>query len=823
MANFLTRGTYLVSTPALRLIMPTVALFDFPWKAILTLHKLMKLTHLFRNHPLLGQRTYPIGSSNIPYWFVFLMGVFLFVSSSFAELDPRPAAKEIDQLIAANLAEQKLKAYPEISDEQFLRRTYLANIGRIPTIAEADEFLESTSSEKYSELIHSLLKNDAGYTAHHFQFWADLLRLPTGQHWSLVYQTWIKEQIAANTPYDELVRKLVSGHGLVFDNPAAGYYIRDTGMDLDNMSNTVRIFLGTRLECAQCHNHPFDKWTQMDYFRMAAFTYGFDHRGGNPHRAGVHAVLKEEEKAAYFDAVKVEGFPFLKDEADIEKQLAKSNISKFLERSGLTEKQFREHALRAIAARAAVEEHNEAVYLSIGPLYNRVTYVEVRHLQDTQLKLPHDYQYDDATPLDPVSTGTMFGAEIPKSDDPAERKKAYAEWLTSPDNPRFTQVIVNRLWKRTFGHGIFEPVDDLTDHTPISQPELLSYLEDLMRTLNYDVRAFQKVLFHTELFRREMHGEDHLPGLPFHFQGPLMKRMSAEQMWDSIVTLVLPNVDTHAPNRPKLLERIAATRATYRSLNERPLEEVLPRMKAAGDLRRGLIAEQRDFEKRITAAYEAGEGETAAELTHELKEKTRDVEKQAREIVLVDLKDGHAIDSPMMMGGPAAANTGDTIQFIKEAKPPKAPEGLDKNERKSWEDREKKQFQRFRETAKEMARAVDLGSPARRGHFLRDFGQSDRDVIENASSHASVPQSLYLLNSPLSIAIYNPNSVLGAKLNSAATPEAKIDIIYRSMFTRKPTEHEVARILSNYETHGEETIEDLVWALLNSRQFLFIQ
>lgn len=246
-------------------------------------------------------------------------------------------------------------------------------------------------------------------------------------------------------------------------------------------------------------------------------------------------------------------------------------------------------------------------------------------------------------------------------------------------------------------------------------------------------------------------------------------------------------------------------------------------MKAAGDLRRGLIAEQRDFEKRITAAYEAGEGETAAELTHELKEKTRDVEKQAREIVLVDLKDGHAIDSPMMMGGPAAANTGDTIQFIKEAKPPKAPEGLDKNERKSWEDREKKQFQLFRETAKEMARAVDLGSPARRGHFLRDFGQSDRDVIENASSHASVPQSLYLLNSPLSIAIYNPNSVLGAKLNSAATPEAKIDTIYRSMFTRKPTEHEVARILSNCETHGEETIEDLVWALLNSRQFLFIQ
>ncbi len=768
-------------------------------------------------------RANPVRSSAIPRWIVYVLGTVLFVSSAVADFDPRPAAQKIDEIIDAHLEEQQLKAYATITDEQFVRRTYLAIVGRIPTLAEADGFLESTSAEKQSELIHTLLTNDSGYTAHHFQFWADLLRLPTGQHWSLVYQTWMKEQIAANTPYDELVRQLVSGHGLVFDNPAAAYYIRDTGMDLDNMSNTVRIFLGTRLECAQCHNHPFDKWTQMDYFRMAAFTYGFDHRGGNPHRSGIHNALKEEEKAAYFAAAEIENFPFLKDEADIDKQMAKSNTSKFLERSGLTKLQIREHALRALTARTVAEEHNEAVYQSIGPLYNMVTYVEVRHLQDTQLKLPHDYQYDNAKPHDPVPTGTMFGAEIPHHDDPGERKKAYAEWLTGPDNPRFTRVIVNRLWKRTFGHGIFEPVDDLTDDTPISQPKLLSYLEDQMRELNYDIRAFQNVLFHTELFRREMHGEDHYPGMPFHFQGPLMTRMSAEQMWDSIVTMVLPDVDTYAPNQEKLLDRIADTRATYRSLNERPLEEVLPRIKAAGDLRRGLISEQRDYEKRITAAYAAGEGEKAKELTRELKEKTRDVEQRAQEIVLVDLKDGRAIDSAMTMGSRPAADTVETVKIIKAAKPRKAPEELDENESRIWAEREKENLNHYRETANEMARAIDLGSPARRGHFLRDFGQSDRDVIENGSSHASVPQSLYLLNSPLSIAISNPNSVLGSQLDTAATPEEKIELIYRSMLTRKPSEREVARVLDDYRNHGEETIEDLVWALLNSRQFLFIQ
>ena len=122
-----------------------------------------------------------------------------------------------------------------------------------------------------------------------------------------------------------------------------------------------------------------------------------------------------------------------------------------------------------------------------------------------------------------------------------------------------------------------------------------------------------------------------------------------------------------------------------------------------------------------------------------------------------------------------------------------------------------------------MARAVELESPAKRGHFLRDFGQSDREVIENASSHASVPQALYLLNSPLDIAIHNANSVLGRQLNKLDDPKEKISLIYRSMLTRKPTSREMERILSEYETHGEETTEDLVWALLNSRQFIFIQ
>ena len=106
-----------------------------------------------------------------------------------------------------------------------------------------------------------------------------------------------------------------------------------------------------------------------------------------------------------------------------------------------------------------------------------------------------------------------------------------------------------------------------------------------------------------------------------------------------------------------------------------------------------------------------------------------------------------------------------------------------------------------------------MESPAKRGHFLRDFGQSDREVIENSSSHASVPQALYLLNSPMDIAIQNPNAVLGGLLAALQTPEDKIEVIYRTMLTRRPTDQEMQRILAEHKKHGEEIIEDLVWAL----------
>jgi hypothetical protein len=156
--------------------------------------------------------------------------------------------------------------------------SHLDIIGRIPTMQETQAFLQSTDKDKRAKLIDALLASE-GYTQHMFHFWADLLRVQSranggqGEMTSKPYLEHVKRRIRENMPYDAFVRELLTAQGKVWDNPAIGYYMRDLGMPLDNLSNTTRVFLGTRIECAQCHNHPFDKWTQMQFYQMAAFTF----------------------------------------------------------------------------------------------------------------------------------------------------------------------------------------------------------------------------------------------------------------------------------------------------------------------------------------------------------------------------------------------------------------------------------------------------------------------------------------------------------------------------------------------------------------------
>ena len=162
----------------------------------------------------------------------------------------------------------------QISDDAtFLRRVSLDIAGIVPTDAEVREFLEDSSAEKRDRLIDKLLDSPQ-YADHFANKWNFILRNKkskgedtAGTH---LFHQWIWDSVYENKPYDRFVREIISASGDPLDNPAVTWY-REVDQVEEQVEDTAQLFLGIRIQCARCHHHPFEKWSQNDYYSMAAF------------------------------------------------------------------------------------------------------------------------------------------------------------------------------------------------------------------------------------------------------------------------------------------------------------------------------------------------------------------------------------------------------------------------------------------------------------------------------------------------------------------------------------------------------------------------
>ncbi len=757
------------------------------------------------------------------------------------EFDVAAAAAKIDALVEGVLAKQGRKPNEAIDDATFVRRAYLDIAGRVPTIEEAENFHGSDYPRKRQQLITDLLESE-GHMSHAYNYWADVLRINSalgigaGQA-EAAYQLWVKEAIRTNKPYDQFVRELVSARGMIWDNGAVGYYIRDRGMPLDNMSNTVRIFLGVRLECAQCHNHPFDKWTQMDFYQMAAFSYGMDARQyESQNRLALTKQIREERSKIHVKMVGNAKFPQIENEARLKRFVEDKKYPDYLKRLGLTDDQFRAMAKKAMDAYASYEHKNRGLNQALNDVYDPLRYVRAAEVEKT-LKLPHDYQYDDAKPFASVSARTMFGKEIDLSKIDDSTIDAYASWMTTKDNPTFTRVIANRLWKRVFGHGVFEPVDELTDATPVSNPELLACLEEMMKTLDYDMRKYQEVLFNTKTYQRAANHQEVIMGEHYYFAGPLLRRMTAEQIWDSIVTLALPEADSYRPRIADQVASVEKVRRIYEALEGRSEAQFIKMMDEVAASYEAIMPQEEKIRKQTAAALDAGDKARFDKLRGELNALRNKARKAVADIAYRNV--GEKVDgrdllaamgmSEMQMTGSNAMvegeGGGERAVLTKLPKPemPAPPAELDKNAKRDWLNRQRSDYKTYTTLVSQMARASELESPARRGHFLREFGQSDREVIENSANSASVPQALNLLNGPMVEALTNRFAVFGRRLHDAGDADAKIRMIFQGMLTREPTAREMELARAEIAATGDDAYSALVWTLLNTQQFIFVQ
>jgi hypothetical protein len=183
-----------------------------------------------------------------------------------------PESNYIDKHVFAKLKMLSLPPSDLCTDQEFIRRVYLDVCGILPSPADVRAFLANPARDKRTKLIDQLLDRPE-YADFWTLKWSDVLRSNRktiqlkGIH---VYQEWIHEHIARNTPFDEVVRDLLTASGSTFSNPPANYY--RIARDPQNLAETtVQLFFGIRMQCAKCHNHPFERWTQDDYYSTAAF------------------------------------------------------------------------------------------------------------------------------------------------------------------------------------------------------------------------------------------------------------------------------------------------------------------------------------------------------------------------------------------------------------------------------------------------------------------------------------------------------------------------------------------------------------------------
>jgi len=189
----------------------------------------------------------------------------------------------IDQLLDAKMQRLKIQPSPLADDATFLRRTMLDLTGQTPSPDQIRAFLADATPTraKRAKMIDKLIASSA-YTDHWTVKWGDLLqssRKYLGDKGVYQFREWIRDSIATNKPYNKLVHEMLTARGSTYDEPAANYF-RVTRDAKPTMEKTTAVFLGVRMVCAQCHDHPFERWTQNQYYQMSAFFTAVGLRAG---------------------------------------------------------------------------------------------------------------------------------------------------------------------------------------------------------------------------------------------------------------------------------------------------------------------------------------------------------------------------------------------------------------------------------------------------------------------------------------------------------------------------------------------------------------
>jgi hypothetical protein len=371
-----------------------------------------------------------------------------------------PANNFIDEQIFAKLKSLRMNPSELCSDEVFVRRAYLDLLGILPTATEARSFVFDQTSGKRARLIDELLERPefADFWA---LKWGDLLRAEErllDRKGLEDFHRWVRESIAANKPLDQFAREIIAARGSTYEHPAGNFY-RANRTAVARAECAAQLFLGVRVQCAQCHSHPFDRWTQDDYYDWTRVFARIDYK-----------VLENRRRD------NVDGHEF------------KGEQILFVANKG-------------------------------------------------EVKNPR---------TDKQASPRFLGSrEAFKASQNEDELSALAQWITSPDNPYFAKVQVNRVWFHLMGRGLVDPIDDFRATNPPSHPELLDLLAADFVDHRFDLRHAIRRIMNSSAYQLSSRPNETSQEDESNFSHGLVRRLSAEQLLDiqAQVTGVSPRIN----------------------------------------------------------------------------------------------------------------------------------------------------------------------------------------------------------------------------------------------------------------------------------------
>jgi hypothetical protein len=700
------------------------------------------------------------------------LGVLALIASPLlaAPPDPGATAKAIDKLIAdENGAHPKTLAAPAVEDLAFLRRVSLDLNGRIPTGKEIETYLAWPAAERRAKAIEEFMAREQ-FADRWAIFFGDMLRLRYGSDGGPALQAYVHQAIRNNMPYDQLTRKLLAASGRANSNPETGFILGDDADPLALTGVVAQVFMGVRISCAQCHDHPFDTWTREEFYNLAAFfgkTVRVEHRVKMQilgiflnERTDTVIMWPPEDKAKGKPRTAVKAsFPFKMDEAD--------GPNKHLARlKALRDAQAAEAKAKVAAKGTSVDD-----LLDGNP-------------GTTASKDPLDVATEAKNSIKKIDLeGDLYRA--------SELRRNLAETVTNPKNRFYSRAMVNRVWAELVGRGFVNPVDDFRNDNPPSHPKTLDYLADEFVASGYDFRFLVNTIVRTNAYqlghlKMDVPAPDRLAAEKAFTATPV-RRMNSESLFDSIVQAG----HLFTPKHPPGVNMVTVT--TYQqvavAVKDDPSKPTLNKPKLGGDKMPAMPAMARgafDLEKGI-------------EIDFKDALKKRD----GLEVEKMTAKSAEEIEAEAMMRS-GAMPAGTRIRYITK----EVTSTIDDNPR--------------------FTSSMRMASPAPTGHFLRVFGQTDRGSLDERRDHSpSMRQALMMLNGKLTneAARVGPlEPVYNLIAGKTADVDAAIKLVYREAMTREPTAEEMAeaRAIIKDGATPADGLADLRWALFNSNEFRFI-